>query len=97
MAGMDIRNLEKNILYLMCARIRTEQPDGPTRGTLKKEDILKKFSDIPAENIESAIHAIEEAGWITLNDNQTVMCLTSRGSAEIELLCRPVSGTSRAS
>ena len=90
---VEIKNLEKNILYLMCPRFGLPDTRNPSWGDIQVEDILQRFSDIPLENIESAIDRIQEAGWAAVNKHRTVLRLTRRGLSEIVSLCYPIPGS----
>ncbi len=86
---MEFQNLENNILYLMCSRFQPGKPGGESYGAIKKRTVFRKFSDIPAEDVELAIDRICHAGWMTQNDKRTILHLTGPGSEKIGPLCRP--------
>lgn len=79
---MELRNLDKNILYQLCAEL--------TRRNecilLEADFIYQTFSDIPREKITSSIRLVVDRGWLQEEKNGEHLYLTDRGRSEIRSL-----------
>ena len=74
---MEMRNLEKNILYRLCE----EMTEGNHCGPVAASEIYQSFADLPATKISTSIEALADSGW--LRQEQDQLYLTSYGLAEI--------------
>jgi hypothetical protein len=79
---MKIKNLDCNILDMLgdeCAR------SGAT-GPFEIERVYRTFSDIPVENVSSAIQKLIQRALMTIENNGQSLHLTRAGIEEVEAL-----------
>jgi len=76
---MKLRNLDKNILFVICEELSRRDHCGP----LEASHIYRTFSDIPHEQITSSIEWLVGRGWLQQDKGQTEFYLTDSGWSEI--------------
>jgi hypothetical protein len=76
---MELKNLDKNILYRICEELTRKDRCGP----LKAKFIYQIFSDLPDEKIAEAIRSLVNRGWLREDRHRTRLFLTDRGRSEI--------------
>jgi hypothetical protein len=76
---MDIKNLDRNILYRVCEELTRREECGP----LDTRFIYRTFSDIPDEKIAENIQLLVSRGWLEEDRQQSTIYLTDRGQSEI--------------
>lgn len=82
---MELRNLEKNILYRICESMAEGDPCAPVDSRL----IHRAFADLPVERIASGIRALVERGWLRPARDETGLYLTATGRSEIRAFIPP--------
>lgn len=82
---MEIRNLEKNILYRICEEMTQGNHCGPVDTRL----IYRSYVDLPNEKVSSSIRNLVRKGWLRDEQNMTKLHLTDRGLSEIRSLIPP--------
>ena len=86
MIGMNIRNLEINILFFICDSLNGQSEDG----IAMVKDVFEDFSDIPEGELLSAINAMENEGLITINPSRACLSITEKGINRLQssIVCR---------
>lgn len=74
---MEMRNLEKNILYRLCE----EMTEGEHCGPVAVSEIYRSFADLPAGQVRTSIEYLADNGWLRLE--QDLLYLTPHGLVEI--------------
>jgi hypothetical protein len=84
--GMNIRNLEINILFFICDSLNGQSEDG----IAMVKDVFEDFSDIPEGELLSAINAMENEGLITINPSRACLSITEKGISRLHssIACR---------
>jgi ABC-type nickel/cobalt efflux system permease component RcnA len=72
---MPIHNLEINILFIMC----DPRIDRVETGTVQSRELFIEFSDIPEEEIQSAIDAMVKQGLIMSDTPRSQLSVTPLG------------------
>ena len=76
---MELRNLGRNILYLVCNELRRRNECDP----LEAGFIYRTYSDIPRDVVAARIDSLVEKGWLRWSEHTESLHLTRRG---LELL-----------
>jgi hypothetical protein len=76
---MKLRNLKKNIAYLVCEELSRRNACEP----LETDFVYRVFPDIPNEKIASSINTLMRRGWFDLDESQSLIYLTTRGRSKI--------------
>lgn len=77
---MDLRNLNKNILYRICEVLTQEN----RCGSVKIRSIYRSFADIPEEKVAEGIQSLVHSGWLRQETARgDRLRLTNRGWLEI--------------
>jgi hypothetical protein len=79
---MELRNLDKNIIYQLCDELMSRNMCIP----LKADFIYQVFSDLPREQITSSIRSMVERGWLQEEKNGEHLYLTDRGRSALRSL-----------
>ena len=79
---MEIRNLEKNILYRICEEMTQGHHCGPVDTRL----IYRTYVDLPSEKVAASIRSLVRKGWLRDEQNMTKLYLTDHGRSEIRSL-----------
>jgi hypothetical protein len=85
---MEIKNIERNIMYLL----GNEWLKSNTLGPFDTMLIFDEFSDIPDKNLKDAINTIDEGGFVELSSNYRNISLTQKGLSKIKVLKQPQNG-----
>jgi len=76
---MEIRNLDKNLLYRICEALTQEEHcDG-----MPVSQLQRAFADLPAGEVQAALQTLVENGWLRWSKSKTRLHLTARGRSEI--------------
>ena len=76
---MEFRNLDINVLYLMCK----ELVKGNQCGHVEPEVIYQTFPDIPDEQIDSTIRSLVGKGLLEVGNGLSQLHITDRGLSKI--------------
>ena len=76
---MELRNLEKNILYRLCEELTSTNPCGPVDAGV----IYRSYADLPREKVAAGIQALVARGWLRERQGHAELILTDRGRSEI--------------
>ena len=79
---MDFNNLDINILYILGELSRFYN----NRGPFKLDVIYREFTDIPNENIVTAIMKLENEKKIRIDNDGTKISLSKNGIEEIKTI-----------
>lgn len=74
---MELRNLEKNILYRICEELARREPCGAVETRL----IYRSYADLPADKVAANIRALVTRGW--LREDRNRLYLTDSGRSGI--------------
>lgn len=85
---MKIKNLERNILYLL----GREWLKSRTLNSFNTRWIFDKFSDIPDKNIYEALGTIKEKGLVKVTPDGRKIALTPQGLSQIDFIQMPENG-----
>jgi len=85
---MEFYNIERNILHMLA----DEWLKSKTLGPFDTQPIFDEFSDIPDENMKSALWSIKEQGFAELTPNFRNISLTQKGLSKIKIIHLPENG-----
>jgi hypothetical protein len=86
MIGMNIQNLESNILFFICDSLNGHSENG----SAMIKDVLEDFSDIPESELLSAVKAMVDEGLITTSSSRACLSITEKGINRVQssIACR---------
>lgn len=76
---MEIRNLDKMLLYRICEDLT----QGGDCEPVPAARLYRSFTDLPAEKVKAGIQALVQKGWLQWDENETHLHLTARGRSHI--------------
>jgi hypothetical protein len=86
LVGMNIRNLEINILFFICDSLNGHSENG----SALTKDVFEDFSDIPKGELLSAVKTMVDEGLITTSSSRSCLSITEKGISRLEssIACR---------
>jgi hypothetical protein len=76
---MELQNLGKNILYLVCHKMKRVEECGP----LDVGFIYDAFSDLPGDVVAGSLVSLVDRGLLRLVKNEKKVQITAEGLSEI--------------